>query len=237
MALRRQLLVIIFLLTASSVTVGQQPSPNPDATSGVLPEVSYVQEWRGGAPPARFSITVDYSGKAVYRSEEVTDADTAPGDNYLLEWRVSELTRARIFDLSRQAQYFRRDFDFKKSKVAYTGTKTLTYKEGPDGKVSSTTYNYSDNPAIRELTAICQGISQTLEFGRHLQHRHRFDKLGLNAELRNMEEAEKSGGLYELQAVAQILGEIANDRTIMHIARQRAVRLLTLSAQQAKLSP
>ena len=55
---------------------------------------------------------------------------------------------------------------------------------------------------------------------------HRFDKLGLEDELKGMEDAAESHNLAELQIIAPTLESIADDTTVLNIARQRAKRLL-----------
>ena len=55
---------------------------------------------------------------------------------------------------------------------------------------------------------------------------HRFDKLGLEDELKGMENAAENHNLAELQIIAPTLKSIADDTTVLNIARQRAKRLL-----------
>ena len=118
--------------------------------------------------------------------------------------------------------------DFKKHRIADTGRKTLIYS-GANGS-HQTTYNWSENAAIQELTDIFQGISNTQEAAYELDRLRRYDRLGLNQQLERMEEMAKSGWLRELQVIAPLLEKLANDREIMHIARQRAQHLLQLTA-------
>jgi hypothetical protein len=54
----------------------------------------------------------------------------------------------------------------------------------------------------------------------------RFDKLGLEDELKAMEDAAESHNLAELQIIRPTLESIAQDSTILNIARQRAKRLV-----------
>jgi hypothetical protein len=63
-----------------------------------------------------------------------------------------------------------------------------------------------------------------------LQYLRRFDKLGLEEELKGMEN--EGQNLAELQIIAPMLESIANDPAILNIARQRAKRLLAKSASQ-----
>ena len=79
------------------------------------------------------------------------------------------------------------------------GAKKLAYKDGQ--RESAATYNFSPQPAIQQLTALFQGVAATLEFGRRLAHNHRYQKLALDEELKQMEDQARRGDLVEVQAV------------------------------------
>jgi len=64
------------------------------------------------------------------------------------------------------------------------------------------------NPAVRDLTAVFQNISTTLEFGRRLDYYYHYQKLALEEELKRMEQMVNEKSLEELQAVAPILQRI-----------------------------
>ena len=86
---------------------------------------------------------------------------------------------------------------------------------------------------MQQLTDIFRGISNTFEGARRLQDLRRHDKLGMDAELRRMEEQAKKGSLLEVHAIAALLRELAGDPSVMHIARVRAVKLLRLAVSKA----
>jgi hypothetical protein len=65
-----------------------------------------------------------------------------------------------------------------------------------------------------------------MEYGRRLDYLQRYEKLGLEAELKSMEEQEKNKQLAELQAVAPQLERIVNDGSILNVTRHRAEHLL-----------
>ena len=113
--------------------------------------------------------------------------------------------------------------------MANTGEKTLTYAD--QTRHFQTTYNHSENKAIQQLTAFFQGISSTIEFGRKLQFKHKYDKLGLEDELKAMEDAADSHNLNEIQIIAPTLKSIADDDSVLNIARRRARHLLALAAK------
>ncbi len=173
--------------------------------------------------PAYYGVAVESSGAAAYVSEPRSTPDSGPGEPYIVKFTVSEETRQRIFDLARETNFFQGAFDYK-GKIANTGAKTLSYSDG--ARCNQATYNWSEHAAIQQLTTVFQGISNTLEFGRRLAYLHRYDRLGLDAELKSMEENAKTNNLVELQAIAPVLRSIADDYAVMHLARARAERLL-----------
>jgi hypothetical protein len=69
-----------------------------------------------------------------------------------------------------------------------------------------------------------------MEFARHLQYFRRYQPLALEEDLKRMEEMAKDNDLKELQAIAPILQDIAEDKSILNVARIRAQRLLALGA-------
>ncbi|MGH9649567.1 MAG: hypothetical protein ACRD3I_03745 [Terriglobales bacterium] len=180
------------------------------------------------ARPEHYSITVDSTGKAVYESREVIslDADQPPSERYMTSFQVSETTRARIFDSARQLNHFQGDFDYRKRRIAQMGRKALVWESGKER--FETIYNWSENGLIDDLTRLFQGISNTQVFARRLTALRRHDKLGLEAELKSMEEAAKSSplGLAELQTIEPLLRSLVHDQAVMEIARKRAERLL-----------
>ena len=193
----------------------------------VQPTVTFVFDFPR-ARPEHFSITVDSTGKAVYESRDVvsTDQEQPPTERYLTSFQLSSAARGQIFEAARQLNYFQGDFDYRKHRIAHMGRKTLIWESGKDR--FETTYNWSENGLIDDLTHLFQGISNTQEYGRRLASLRRHDKLGLEAELKSMEEAAKDDrrGVAELHTIESLLRSLAQDRAVMDIARQRAQRLL-----------
>ncbi len=179
--------------------------------------------------PKYFGVAVESSGKAAYVSEPLPPPEGTPGDPFIWKFTITDAVRERIFELAKTADYFQGNFDSNRKNIANTGAKTLSFADGTH--CNQTTFNYSDNPSIMELASIFQEISTTMEFGRRLQFEHRFDKLGLDAELKNMEEAAKRNELAEVQALAPILTSISSDYAVMHVARARAERLMVPKAK------
>lgn len=169
--------------------------------------------------PPYYRLAIDQDGGAEYSSNR-------PGEDAAesaTRFKISSSTRDRIFGLVAEVNYFEGDFDFKKHRVAFTGVRTFTYTAGPARH--STRFNWTENRRLSELSAIFEGIAATLESESKLNYLRRHDKLGLNAHLARMEQQAKSGWLKELRLLSQVLNEVANDPSVMHIARQRAQKL------------
>jgi hypothetical protein len=217
------LLPILIILPLALLT--QVPNLHPQQTFTPEPIVSFSLEFTGAIPPY-YSISVESTGKAAYRSSPVP-GDMA-GDPYITKFVVSQLARTRIFELAKKLHYFRGDYEYHKGRLANTGIKTLYYTDEKTN--NSTTYNYSSNQDIQELTRLFQGISTTMEFGRRLSYYYDHQKLGLDEELKRMDQMAQEGALAELQAVAPILQKIAGDSQVMHIDQQHAQHLLQMGS-------
>jgi hypothetical protein len=219
------LLPATFLLAAQMLPA-QNSEHNSAAFGGqnsaAVPSITFDRLWSDFKPQS-VTMTVSANGAGKYRSRnpEKTGDDV---DDFQTEFTVSPAARDKLFRYAKEANYFNGDFTFKKHVVASTGKKTLSYSD--PARHFSTTYDYSENRAIQEITNILAGTSNTIEHGRKLQFLHRFDKLGLEDELKGMEAAMESHNLAELQIIRATLESIAGDSTVLNIARQRAKRLL-----------
>lgn len=229
----RRSLHILFLFLASLTLALPGAAQNPDPVENpAVPTVTFNCLWEV-ATPQLYTITARSTGSARYVSSNPVrkSEDPAQDPEYSMEFTLSSPGSAKVFALATQAKYFDGDFDYKKHAVANTGAKTLTYADL--ARHFQTTYNWSENATIDQLTSFFQGISATIEHGRKLQFLHRYDKLGLEAQLKGMEDEAQSHYLAELQIIAPILESIANDSRVMNIARQRARRLLQRAKAEA----
>ena len=217
--------LVAMLLAVSMTLLAQVPNLHPKQTFTPEPIVSFSLELAGAVPPY-YSISVESTGNAAYRSSPIPG--DMEGDPYFTKFVASQAARTRIFDLAKKLHYFKGDYDYHKGRLANTGAKTLYYTDQKTN--DSTTYNYSSNQDVQELTKLFQGVSTTLEFGRRLQYYYDHQKLGLDDELKRMDQMADEGQLDELQAVAPILQKIANDPQVMHIDKQHAQHLLQLGS-------
>ena len=219
--MKRSLVTLVALAAAliSSQAVAQAQKPDQ---ASATPSITFDQVWEDFTPQS-VTITVSANGAAKY-SSRTPGKNGDDADEYQTAFTMSRDRCDKLFRYATEANYFQGDFAFKKHAVASTGKKTLTYVDA--SRHFTTSYDYSEHKAIHEITNIFTGISNTIEHGRKLQFLRRFDKLGLESELKVMEDATESRNLVEIQLIAPTLESIAEDHSILNIARQRAQRLL-----------
>jgi hypothetical protein len=226
-----------FGLMLVGIAAAQGPPAPPAAPSPAGATVSYEVD-SANRDPAKYFLTIDLVGHAVYTAEDKPDPSAAADDDtpapppYRVEFDVSPLTRERIFALAQQLDYFHGDYEFRKHKVADTGQKTLRYHDPT--RDTSTVFHWSEDKEIQDISAIFESIALTQALARKVQFLRRFDKLGLDDVLKRMEELHRENELLEIQSIAPTLRLVANDVSIMHVARERAARLLDqIDAAQA----
>jgi len=219
---RASMILFALLLPAAVLPAGRTlRAQNADQNSSAGASISFTRVWDAFTPQS-VTFTVSASGATKYSSSNPgKNGDDV--DDFQTEFNMSPGARDKLFRYAKEAHYFDGDFSFKKHAVASTGKKTLSYSDA--ARHSSTTYDYSENRAIQEITSIFAGVSNTIEHGRKLKFLRRFDKLGLEAELKAMENADEGHNLAELKIIAPTLESIAEDSTVLNIARQREKKL------------
>jgi hypothetical protein len=178
--------------------------------------------------PEHYSIRVQSDGLARYQSRGRRSPDSdetdSEEDSFDLDFTVAAETRQRIFELAAKAGYFQNDVDSHHKGLAFTGKKTLAYKDAR--RSGEATYNYSLKPAVQDMTSLMQSLSATLEFGHRLQYDHQYQKLALDEELKRMENLARNHELIEVAAIQPILDQIIADQSVINVTRARAERLL-----------
>jgi|SRR5208337_5416600 len=208
--------LVCLLLFSSALACSQTEAPAPAA-------ITFTLDFPN-SQPEHYSIRVQSDGSGRYQSSGRLSADSSETDSFDLNFTVTAETQQKIFDLAAKAGYFRKDVDSHHKGLAFTGKKTLSYKDAQ--RSGESVYNYSSNPAVQELTSLMQNLSSTLEFGHRLQYDHQYQKLALDEELRHMEEMARSNQLVEVTAIQPILDQIIADQSVINITRARAQRLL-----------
>jgi hypothetical protein len=218
----RSLPIIFLLLVLSSAAHTQPPTPTePPAV------VTFTLDFPA-SQPEHYTIRVQSDGASHYQSRGRLSADSADTDSFDLDFTLLPETRQTIFALAAKAGYFQKDVDSHHKNLAFTGEKTLAYKDAQ--RSGESTYNYTNNSAVQELTALMQSLSTTLEFGHRLQYDLHYQKLALDEELKHMDDMARSHDLIEISAIRPILDQLIADPGVINVTRVRAQRLLERTA-------
>jgi hypothetical protein len=233
--------VLLLIATYSSTLRAQQQGPSTGVRvyqSGAVKESVMFSFERSGLPVPKYSLALWEFGEGHYGGEEVPpgaqpfDPPPVAQPFGMKIFYISPATAANVFARARQLKRFNIPCASTAKNVADTGKKTLTYN-GLDA-TTACTYDYTENKDVQTLTDIFQGIAETLDEGRKLDYLHRYDRLGMDAEMETFSREVTDGHAIELQTIAPTLRSIADDADLMQRVRTRANALLTLVPAQSR---
>jgi hypothetical protein len=135
-------------------------------------------------------------------------------------FEVSHALRSKIFGLIARLNYFKGlDLDVHR-KIANLGEKTFHWERGSDS--NEVRFNYTVNTDAAQLLQICEGLARQQELVDLLERRMKYDRLGVNDALLQLESDFSKGVLPEPQRVLPLLDQISGDYRFVEIARQRS---------------
>lgn len=217
----------LLLLLAASPPQTAQPAPDATITFGFD---------RPGLPVPTFLLTLHRDGTGTYaatvlaptpdtsRYGAYAPATPVPPTQITRPITLSAQTTAQLFEQVQSTHRFHGGCESKAKNIANTGAKTLTYS-GPDGE-GRCVYNYTEIKAVASVTDTFFAIAFTLDEGRKLEQAHRYDRLGLDQEMRYLVDAVHEGHAVELDTIAPVLTSIAQDTQVLERVRNRAAALL-----------
>jgi hypothetical protein len=225
------------LLACSGFAFAGQTAEIPKAASTpTLPEVTFQFDRVGLAVP-HFKLSLQEDGKGTYLADQAEMPATQTSNRGQAAQHIDRSinltlgTVAKVFKAAQALNHFEVECASKAKNIANTGKKTLSYS-GPDGS-GSCTYNYSENKNVDTLTNIFLGIAYTLDEGRKLEFLHRYDRLGLDAEMTSLTQEVQEGRALEFGTISTPLTAIANDADLIQRVRQKAAKMLEQAAAEA----
>lgn len=183
------------------------------AQAAELPRVFYSKSFPGSVP-AYVQITVEKSGKVEYR--EAAD-DDMPYKSQLEESEVNE-----IFALCEKLDWFRRPLE-SGMKVAKMGDKK--FKMENFEHTGEQTFNYTLDENAKLLHDWFEKITETSALRAQLERTAKFDKLGVNKALLQLEAAWDRKRIVSPAQFLPMLDRVANNDSYLHMARDRAAAL------------
>jgi hypothetical protein len=126
----------------------------------------------------------------------------------------------RIFGLAQKLHYFQGlELDLHR-RIANLGEKTFTYQKGAE--MHRVKFNYTLDESATQLLNIFEGLSRQVSDLSNLQRVMRYDHLGVNDTLVQIENDYNNKLLPEPERLLPTLDHLASDSTFIEIARQRA---------------
>jgi hypothetical protein len=204
----RHLLAVAMLL--SSAAIGA-PAAVAQSQSAMF---TYRRIFKSSTPEF---IEIKIKENSDTGSYEIRQLEEDPGAT---PFQVSPALRAKIFQLADQLHDFKAlDLDIHR-KIANLGEKTFRWERG--SQTYEVKFNYTINTEASQLLQICEGLARQQELIELLQRRMKYDRLGVNDALLELENDVSKGVLPEPQRVIPLLDQISGDYRFVDIARQRA---------------
>lgn len=159
-------------------------------------------------------IKLNSSGAGTYDIRQLDD-DPSPQ-----AFTISVPIVQKIFDLAGKLHNFQgADLDVHK-RIANLGEKTLGYEKG--GEKNETTFNYTIDPTATQLLDIFEGLSRQETDLSDLQRTMRYDHLGVNDVVVQIETDYNNKVLPEPERFLTVLDQVASDEKFISVARDRA---------------
>ncbi len=190
-----------------------------------LPRVFYSKSFPGSSP-AYVAITVDRNGAADYRE--------SPEEDSGLKFQLTPKEVDEVFSLAEKLGRFTRPLE-SGLKVAKTGIKTFRYQG--EKETHEVQFNYSLDPDARLLWDFFERVSETERHLVKLERAARYDRLGVNEALLELEVSYDRNRLVAPQQFLKVLDRIAKNDSYLHMARARAAKLAESIRGGAASSP
>jgi hypothetical protein len=184
------------------------------AFSAGTPKLIYTKTFPKSSPEY-MRLAIDSSGNLEYSE--------LPKDDHPLSARIAQSEAASLFDIAGKLDNFKTPLE-SGLKVANTGKKVFRYEDGNGGS-SEAAFNYSLNPMAQQLLEKFEEIASSERAYLDLDRTVRFDKLGVNDALAEVEALWERKQLAAPAQFIPLLTRVSTHDSFMHLARDRAARL------------
>ena len=177
------------------------------------PVVTYTKSFPGSVP-AYVSVTIQKDGRAVYK-EAVDDEDP-------VSFKISAEEVQMLFGLADTLDHFQNPLE-SGLKVANMGKKTFAWQDG--AQKHETSFNFSLDENAKTLLDWFERVTETQQLYFALERTVRFDKLGVNKSILQVEAAWDRKRLVGPERFLPLLDRVAKNDSYLHMARERAAAL------------
>jgi hypothetical protein len=176
-------------------------------------KVLYTKSFPGSVP-AFVSVELQKTGEAVYKE--------APDDESPVDFKMSVEDTNEIFALVDKLDRFKRPLE-SSLKVANMGLKTFQFEDG--SAKNEVKFNFSLDEDARLLQDWFERITETQRLHFDLERTAKFDRLGVNKTLLQIESAFDRKRLVGVDRFLPLLDRVAKNDSYLHMARERAASL------------
>lgn len=164
--------------------------------------------------PEFVEIKVDESGKGTCDIRQLSD-DASPQP-----FQIGGAIAQKIFDLAGKLHNFQGVELEVHRKIASLGDKTFSYESGAEKH--EVTFNYTLDPTATDLLNLFENISRQESDLADLQRTMRYDRLGVNDVVDQIQQDYDGKLLPEPERFLPILDQLASDEKYINIARDKA---------------
>lgn len=177
------------------------------------PRLFFSKKFPGSKPPY-WEVTVEKNGQVVYKED--------PNDDLPVRFKLKPDEATTIFLLADKLDRFSRPLE-SGLKVARMGDKTFRYVAG--GKNTETVFNYTTDLDGQALLDWFERMGESAWAFIELEKTARFDKLGVNKAILQLEIFWDKRRLVGLDQYLPLLDRIAKNDGYLNMARDRAAKL------------
>ncbi|HWG59130.1 MAG TPA: hypothetical protein VN661_08800 [Candidatus Acidoferrales bacterium] len=213
---RRYFSLLVLLPVYGLLALAAAPPRARAVPADAGPEITYTKVFKASYPEFT-QIKVNHSGAGSFDLRQL-DEDASPQPIHLDPALVH-----KIFDLAAKLHNFDGlNLDVHK-RIANLGQKTFRYD---NGSVShQVTFNYTLDPDAEDLLSLLDGIARQEGDLSNLQRTMRYDPLGVNDALAEIEQDLNHKSIPEPEGLLPALDQAAANDKVINIARQRARKL------------
>ncbi len=176
------------------------------------PRITFSKAFPGSLPPWE-EIIVDKTGAGQYKDD--------PKDDDPLKFQLTGAEASSIFDLADKLNRFSRPLE-SGLKVANMGMKTFRYEADGQAKPAEVKFNYTEDMDGKALADWFERIAESERCLIKLQTAVRFDKLGVQDAILQIEILRDQKRLVAPEQYLPMLDRVAKNESFLHMARERA---------------
>jgi hypothetical protein len=183
------------------------------ASLSAAPRLFYSKYFKDSVPEY-VAITLEHDGQLTYQE--------AKEDDNPIKIQLDNGAAQVMFDLADKLDHFQRPLE-SGLKIANLGQKTFRFEDGADRHEIQ--FNYSEDMNAQALLDRFERITETEQHFVNLDRTARFEKLGVNDVLLQMQISWDRNRLVAPEQFLPLLDRIAKNESYLHISRERAAAI------------